>query len=127
MREQHHFRTLPLLLGSRNLVRLKFPLTEIRNSVDDNPWNGTPKVYKLETLSKSSRSLNSEKKNLVKQETHEARCNNWVIDPDVPSGPHLFKPTEFREVNVRVKLLSGSLCRVRSGSSDSRRVESHDG
>lgn len=71
--------------------------------------------------------LEQRKKNLVKQETHETRCNNWVVDPDVPSGPHLFKPTEFREVNARVELLSGSLCRVRSGSSDSRRVESHDG
>lgn len=59
----------------------------------------------------------------MEQETHEARCNDWVVNPDVPSSPHLLKPTEFREINVCIELLSSSL----SHSGDGRRVESHDG
>jgi len=51
--EQDHFRAFPLFLGSRNLIRLKFPLAEIWNSIDDNPRDGTSEVHKLERASRS--------------------------------------------------------------------------
>jgi len=47
MREKDLLRTSPLLSSSRYLVGLKLPLAEIRNRVDDDPWDAASKVHDL--------------------------------------------------------------------------------
>lgn len=39
----------PLLGGRRDFARLQLPLAEVRNGVDDNPWDATTKVNNLYT------------------------------------------------------------------------------
>ena len=47
VREENESSAFPLLCWRWDLVRLKFPLAEVRDSVDNNPGDGTSKVDKL--------------------------------------------------------------------------------
>lgn len=53
MGEKDLLGTLPLFLGSRDLVGLQFPLLKVRHSVDDDPRNTTSEIYNLEWVSKN--------------------------------------------------------------------------
>ena len=49
MGEKHLLRACPLLSSSRYLVGLELPLVEVRNGVDDDPWDAASKVHDLGT------------------------------------------------------------------------------
>ena len=48
--EQNLSGAFPLLSRSRDFVWLQLPLAEVRNSVDDDPWDATTKVYNLDDI-----------------------------------------------------------------------------
>lgn len=81
MREENLLSTLPLLLRRRHFAGLKFPPTEVWDSVDDDPWECTTKVNKL------AWGNNDEIKNgdihdgthLVKQKAHQTSRNDRVV------------------------------------------------
>lgn len=50
VREENLLSTLPLFLRCRNLISLELPLSEVRNRVDDDPRDATPKVYELKDV-----------------------------------------------------------------------------
>ena len=56
MREQDLLRALPLLLRGRHFVGLQFPLAEVRNGVNDNPWYAAAKVHNLQRYSTNRKS-----------------------------------------------------------------------
>ena len=93
--------TLPLLLRSRNFVGLEFPLLKVRNSVDDDPRNTAPKVYKLGACQRTPHNIKNAT-HLVKQETHETGSDDGVVDPNVPCSPELLQPAELGKVDIAV-------------------------
>lgn len=55
----------------------------------------------------------------MKEETHEASCDDWVANPDIPSGPLSFEAGEGGKVGAFVEQLSGT--------EGGRVGEAHDG
>jgi hypothetical protein len=48
MREQYELGAMPLVLGRWDFCRLEFPLPEVWDGVDDDPWYAPTKVHQLE-------------------------------------------------------------------------------
>lgn len=55
----------------------------------------------------------------MKEETHEASCDDWVANPYIPSGPLSFEAGERGKVGAFVEQLSGT--------EGGRVGEAHDG
>jgi len=68
--EEDKFRAIPLVFIRRNLVRLEFPLSEVRDVVYNNPGDASSKVN-----------------DLVHNKAHQASCDAWVAYPNIPVGP----------------------------------------
>lgn len=88
VRSQYRLETLPLLLVGRKLRVLDFVLSEVRNSVYDEPGKTTAKVH-----------------HLVHDKEKETRCKKVIIDVVVVGAPYLFNHAELShlvEVSVGV-------------------------
>jgi hypothetical protein len=108
MREENLLGAFPLLLSGRDLVRLQFPLPEVRNGVDYNPRYAPTKVHNLQR-SRQNEEIELGKDgltHLMQQETHQARSDDGVPNPYIPRSPVLFEPVELAEVSTGVELLS---------------------
>lgn len=78
-------RALPLQLWCRNTVLLELVLAHRRHRVDDDKGNGSAKVD-----------------DLVQQEAHHTRGNDWVAPPQVPIHPSLLKEIERRRIGAGI-------------------------
>lgn len=119
VREEDLLGALPLLLRSGHLCRLELPLAEIGDGVDNDPWDATPKVDELHVCQRLATDTKCATY-LVKQEAHQARRNDGVPNPQIPSCPIALEPVELAEVRVGIK-------QVRGGIDGGRRVVRHGG
>jgi len=126
VRKKHTLRALPLILGRRELVWLKLPPTKVRDGVDDDPRDATPKVDNLWNLRRSGRisGEHGTHTNLMEEETGKTGSDDGVTDQEVPADPLSLEPIERGKVCASVELLCGIF--VENGGGGRSRVEGHD-